>query len=193
MRGVDELNLDTTGIDTVKFTENRNAEGMANAKALFETYKKGGYLATTDHRKIMDYELVFLNGPFPQNFSYRIRKISNSGNEIPTTTGKNAELVGILNLSLYCTKKEYLKNFIDYVNSPGFFKADETAILKTLQYCVDAFFVPEGTPEVPEGLLKMEQHNDMCKIMNALFAMYIDMVARMRECGTFECGEVNTN
>lgn len=193
MRGVDELNLNTTGIEKVVFTENRNAEGMANAKALFETYKKGGYLATADHKKIMDYELIFVNGPYPESFFYRITKINSSGREIPVTTGKSAELVGILNLSLYCTKKEYLKNFTDYVNSPGFFKADETAILKTLQYCVDAFFVPEGTPEVPEGLLKMEQHNDMCKIMNALFAMYIDMVARMRECGTFECGEVNPN
>ena len=193
MRGVDELNLNTTGIEKVVFTENRNAEGMANAKALFETYKKGGYLATAYHQKIMDYELIFVNGPYPESFFYRIIKINSSGREIPVTTGRNAELVGILNLSLYCTKKEYLKNFTDYANSPGFFKADETAILKTLQYCVDAFFVPEGTPEVPEGLLKMEQHNDMCKIMNALFAMYIDMVARMRECGTFECGEVNPN
>lgn len=192
MRGVDELNLDTTGIDTVKFTENRNAEGMANAKALFETYRKGGHVATTDHRKIMDYELVFLNSPYPECFYYRIRKIG-TGNTSTTVTGKNAGLVWILDLSLYCTKREYLKNFTDYVNSPGFFKADETAILKTLQYCVDAFFVPEGTPEVPNGLLKMEQHNDMCKIMNALFAMYVDMVARMRECGTFECGEVNPN
>lgn len=193
MRGVDELNLVTTGIGDVKFTENRDSEGMATAKALFETYKKGGYLATEDHKKIMDYELIFANNPYPENFFYRIVKINRTGVATPAVTGSNAELVGILNLSLYCTKKEYLKNFHDYVNSPGFFKADETAILKTLQYCVDAFFVPEGTPEVPEGLLKMEQHNDMCKIMNALFAMYIDMVARMRECGTFECGEVNPN
>lgn len=187
------MNLNTTGIETVVFTENRNAEGMENAKALFKTYKKGGYIGIEDKKKIMDYELVFLNNRYPENFMYRIMKINNSGREIPETTGKNAELVGILNLSLYCTKKEYLKTFTNYVDSPGFFKADEIAILKTLQYCVDAFFVPEGTPEVPDGLLTMEQHNDMCKIMNALFAMYIDMVARMRECGTFECGEVNPN
>ena len=193
MRGVDELNLVTTGIDTVKFTENRDAAGMANAKALFETYKKGAYLEMEDQKKIMNYELIFINNPYPENFYFRIAKINNTARETPAVTGNNAELVGILNLSLYCTKKEYLKKFADYVNSPGFFKADETAILKTLQYCVDAFFVPEGTPEVPEGLLKMEQHNDMCKIMNALFAMYVDMVARMRECGTFECGEVNPN
>ena len=187
------MNLNTTGIETVVFTENRNAEGMANAKALFEKYKKSGQAIGTELRKIMDYELVFLNNRYPENFYYRIMKINNPGREIPPTTGKNAELVGILNLSLYCTKKEYLKTYTNYVDSPGFFKADEIAILKTLQYCVDAFFVPEGTPEVPDALLKMEQHNDMCKIMNALFAMYIDMVARMRECGTFECGEVNPN
>lgn len=193
MRGVDKLNLVTTGIGNVKFTENRDSAGMTTAKALFEKYRKGEYLALEDHKKIMDYELIFLNNKYPENFFYRIAKINRTGVSTPAVTGSNAELVGILNLSLYCTKKEYLKNFTDYVNSPGFFKADETAILKTLQYCVDAFFVPEGTPEVPEGLLKMEQHNDMCKIMNALFAMYIDMVVRMRECGTFECGEVNQN
>ena len=187
------MNLVTTGIGTEKFTENRDAAGMANAKALFETYKKGAYLEIEDQKKIMDYELIFVNNPYPENFYFRIVKINNTARETPAVTGNNAELVGILNLSLYCTKKEYLKKFADYVNSPGFFKSDETAILRTLQYCVDAFFVPEGTPEVPEGLLKMEQHNDMCKIMNALFAMYVDMVARMRECGTFECGEGNPN
>ena len=66
-------------------------------------------------------------------------------------------------------------------------------LLGNLNVLKAAFFVYSGTPETPYVSFGFEDINSLEKILFDLETMIGDMKIRYRQCGTFECGEVNKN
>ena len=64
---------------------------------------------------------------------------------------------------------------------------DNTNILRT------AFFTYNDTPNTPGVSYYYEDINSLEKILNDLDVMINDVKSRYRQCGTFQCGEVNQN
>lgn len=75
-----------------------------------------------------------------------------------------------------------------------FFPSDFERILINLESLKNAFFVYSTTPIVPDDNYRRYQTiNAVEKILYDLDAMINDIKNRYRQCGTFQCGEVNEN
>lgn len=75
-----------------------------------------------------------------------------------------------------------------------FFPSDFERILINLESLKKAFFVYSTTPIVPDDNYRRYQTiNAVEKILYDLDAMINDIKNRYRQCGTFQCGEVNKN
>lgn len=75
-----------------------------------------------------------------------------------------------------------------------FFPSDFARILINLESLKKAFFVYSTTPIVPDDNYRRYQTiNAVEKNLYDLDAMINDIKSRYRQCGTFQCGEVNKN
>ena len=75
-----------------------------------------------------------------------------------------------------------------------FFPSDFARILINLESLKKAFFVYSTTPIVPDDNYRRYQTiNAVEKNLYDLDAMINDIKSRYRQCGTFQCGEVNEN
>ena len=75
-----------------------------------------------------------------------------------------------------------------------FFPSDFERILINLESLKKAFFVYSTTPIVPDDNYRRYQTiNAVEKNLYDLDAMINDIKSRYRQCGTFQCGEVNEN
>ena len=75
-----------------------------------------------------------------------------------------------------------------------FFPSDFERILINLESLKNAFFVYSTTPIVPDDNYRRYQTiNAVEKNLYDLDAMINDIKSRYRQCGTFQCGEVNEN
>ena len=73
-----------------------------------------------------------------------------------------------------------------------FFPEDFERILVNLENLKEAFFVYADTPIVPdENYRRYQTLNAVEKILYDLDVMINDIKSRYRQCGTFQCGEVN--
>ena len=71
--------------------------------------------------------------------------------------------------------------------------ADFERILVNMDVLREAFYVYSSTPQTPQSLYHYEVINSIEKILYDLEQMIDDMRSKYRECGTFQCGEVNGN
>ena len=72
------------------------------------------------------------------------------------------------------------------------FNADEfQRIIDNTNVLRQAFFVYKATPNTPPISYYWDDINALEKILNDLEVMINDVKSHYRECGTFECGEVN--
>ena len=75
-----------------------------------------------------------------------------------------------------------------------FFPSDFERILINLESLKKAFFVYSTTPIVPDDNYRRYQTiNAVEKNLYDLDVMINDIKSRYRQCGTFQCGEVNEN
>ena len=73
-----------------------------------------------------------------------------------------------------------------------FRETDFAVILDNVRALRNGFYVYADTPETPENnYRKYQVINDVERILHDLEAMAQDIMSRYRQCGTFECGEVN--
>lgn len=71
-----------------------------------------------------------------------------------------------------------------------YYKTEFTRILHNIELLMQAFYVKNDTPQIPEIDIYFQNINDMEKILYDLETVYNDMQLLFRECGTFECGEM---
>ena len=70
-----------------------------------------------------------------------------------------------------------------------YYETEFTRILHNIELLMQAFYVKDDTPQIPEIDVYFQNINDMEKILYDLETVYNDMQLLFRECGTFECGE----
>jgi uncharacterized membrane protein YgaE (UPF0421/DUF939 family) len=70
---------------------------------------------------------------------------------------------------------------------------DFERILRNTDILREAFYVYSSTPSTPQSRYHYEVINSIEKILYDLEQMIDDMKSKYRECGTFQCGEVNSN
>lgn len=71
-----------------------------------------------------------------------------------------------------------------------YYETEFTRILHNIELLMQAFYVKDDTPQIPEIDIYFQNINDMEKILYDLEMIYNDMQLFFRECGTFECGEM---
>lgn len=71
-----------------------------------------------------------------------------------------------------------------------YYETEFTRILHNIELLMQAFYVKNDTPQIPEIDVYFQNINDMEKILYDLETVYNDMQLFFRECGTFECGEM---
>lgn len=71
-----------------------------------------------------------------------------------------------------------------------YYETEFTRILHNIELLMQAFYVKDDTPQIPEIDVYFQNINDMEKILYDLETIYNDMQLLFRECGTFECGEM---
>ena len=103
---------------------------------------------------------------------------------------KQAALAGILYGYAYLV---HIENKIDWDNHDIFTYQNHQRILNNLDALKRAYYSYASTPNTPSYMFGLLEANDIEKILVDIENMITDMVSRFRECGTFECGEVNTN
>lgn len=111
-------------------------------------------------------------------------------NTLNRIENKQEELKGLLNAMGYwntpITNKTWA--YTDIFNEAEFQRIiGNTDILRR------AFFVYADTPSTPQVSYHYEDINSLEKILFDLDVMINDVKSRYRQCGTFECGEVNEN
>lgn len=72
-----------------------------------------------------------------------------------------------------------------------FTSEDFKRILEYTESMRSGFFIKNDTPETPDTLLKWDSLNSEEQILSDLAYMVDDIKKHFRQCGTFECGEVN--
>ena len=101
---------------------------------------------------------------------------------------KQAELAVILNEYAYTVN---IENKTDWQTSDIFTYQDHQRLLDNLNILKQAYYTYATTPKTPTYIYGYEEANSIEKILVDIEAMIEDMEGRFRECGTFECGEVN--
>lgn len=103
---------------------------------------------------------------------------------------KQAELKGLLEDAGYYMDILDIKSWsaVDIFNEEEF-----EILIENLDILRNAFFTYTDTPDTPAARYHYEEINALEKILFDLERMIDDMKSRYRECGTFECGEENTN
>lgn len=71
-----------------------------------------------------------------------------------------------------------------------YYETEFARILHNIELLMQAFYVKNDTPQIPEIDVYFQNINDMEKILYDLETVYNDMQLLFRECGTFECGEM---
>lgn len=71
-----------------------------------------------------------------------------------------------------------------------YYETEFARILHNIELLMQAFYVKDDTPQIPEIDVYFQNINDMEKILYDLETVYNDMQLFFRECGTFECGEI---
>lgn len=71
-----------------------------------------------------------------------------------------------------------------------YYETEFARILHNIELLMQAFYVKDDTPQIPEIDVYFQNINDMEKILYDLETVYNDMQLLFRECGTFECGEM---
>jgi hypothetical protein len=71
--------------------------------------------------------------------------------------------------------------------------SDFERILNNLDVLRNAFYEYFDTPITPTADYHFENINSIERILYDLERMIVDMKSKYRQCGTFECGEVNAN
>lgn len=115
-------------------------------------------------------------------------------------------IITINTLNRIENKQEFLKelfNEMGYWNTPitikvwnetQIFNVDEfQRIIDNTNVLREAFFVYTDTPNTPPVSYHYNNINALEKILYDLDKMINDMKGRYRQCGTFQCGEVNEN
>lgn len=103
---------------------------------------------------------------------------------------KQAALMDILNGYAY---RVHIENKTDWDNDDIFTYQDHQRLLNNLDALKRAYYTYASTPNTPSYMFGFREANDTEKILVDIENMMTDMISRFRECGTFECGEVNTN
>lgn len=110
-------------------------------------------------------------------------------NTLNRIESKCAELVSLLRGVGYYVAEIPLVvwSYEDY-----FKQADFDRIIANIDVLRNAFYVYSYTPKTPENnYRKLQPINDVEKILYDLEAMTEDIKSHYRQCGTFQCGEVN--
>lgn len=74
-----------------------------------------------------------------------------------------------------------------------FDKENFERIINNTDLLKKAFFVNPSTPSIPKPIYHFSNINSLEKILYDLENKIPDITSRYRQCGTFECGEVNEN
>lgn len=111
-------------------------------------------------------------------------------NTLNRIEGKQAELKALLENAGYYMDFLHIKSW----SAQDIFNEEEFEILiENLDILRNAFFTYTDTPDTPAARYHYEEINALEKILFDIQKMIDDMKSRYRECGTFECGEENTN
>lgn len=109
-------------------------------------------------------------------------------NTLNRIESKQEELKNLFNSMGYWNSPIIIKTW----NSSQIFKGEEfDRILNNLEMLKEAFFVYKDTPNTPLPVYHYTNINDIEKILYDLDMMIDDIKVRYRQCGTFQCGEVN--
>ena len=109
-------------------------------------------------------------------------------NMLNRVEGKQAELAVILNEYAYMV---HIENKTDWQTTDIFTYQDHQRLLNNLNLLKQAYFIYATTPITPTYMYGYVEANSIEKILVDIENMITDMQGRFRECGTFECGEVN--
>lgn len=103
--------------------------------------------------------------------------------------GNCEQLVGLFrNVGYYMKPLQVASwSYEDY-----FKQSDFDRILSNIDKLRNAFYVYSYTPKTPgDNYRKFQIINDVEKILHDLHSMVQDIVSHYRQCGTFQCAEVN--
>ena len=101
---------------------------------------------------------------------------------------KQAELAAILSGYAYMV---HIENKTDWQNEEIFTHQHHQRLINNLDKLKAAYYIYSSTPITPTYMYDFQSANDIEKILEDIENMIEDMKSRFRECGTFECGEVN--
>ncbi len=101
---------------------------------------------------------------------------------------KQAELAVILSGYAYMV---HIENKTNWQTSDIFTFQEHQRLLNNLDILKQAYYIYSTTPKTPTYMYGYEEANSIEKILVDIENMIADMASRFRECGTFECGEVN--
>lgn len=148
---------------------NRTQKDVDDALSIRETKVKNFIPLTSEEEATMERGMLTVN---------TLNRIEN----------KQAELHARLNEQGYYNIEITHKNWGE---NDFFFASDIQRLVDYLNALKRAFFVYSNTPATPPYEYTYSSLNDIEKILVDVESMLDDMIAKMRECGTFECGEEN--
>lgn len=111
-------------------------------------------------------------------------------NTLNRIEAKQAELAGILNSYAYMVR---IETNTDWQYGDIFTYQDHARLLDNLNKLKQAYYTYTSTPNAPAYMYGFKEANDIEKILVDIESMIASMESKFRECGTFECGEVNAN
>lgn len=111
-------------------------------------------------------------------------------NTLNRIENKQDELKILLNSAGYFNTPIINKN---WTYSDIFDNQNFQRLIDNLNILRNAFFVYADTPKTPSVSYHFEDINSLEKILEDIETMIADMRSRYRQCGTFQCGEVNKN
>ena len=147
---------------------NRTKQDVENAKILRENLQNGETL-TNEQIQVLE------RGTITINTLNRIEQ-------------KQSELEGVLNELRYMV---HIPTKTDWTAGDIFTFQDHQRLLSNLDSLKQAYYTYITTPDTPTYVFDWQKANDIEKILVDIEKMINDMILRFRECGTFECGEVN--
>ncbi len=109
-------------------------------------------------------------------------------NTLNRIENKQAELWRLLNAEAYQCAPIVNKS---WTYADMFAVAEFQRLLDNLDVLRGAFFVYADTPDTPTAAYHYKNINALEKILYDVEIMLDDMILRYRQCGTFQCGEVN--
>lgn len=147
----------------------RTQQDVENAISIRENYVKKFIPLDDEQKEVMERGMLTINA---------LNRIENKQKELHERLNEQ----GYYGIEI--THKNWGQN--DF-----FFASDMQRLVDYLNTLKMAFFVYSGTPATPPYQYTYSGLNDIEKILVDIENMLDDMILKMRECGTFECGEEN--